>query len=100
VSKGNYQTRPAINVSTPVEKQAANRTESPTVRRDVDKHRQCPLCYMGILNGVGHANGGYAKSATLSIRYYKCDKCGHTWSVSFKPEEILQIKEIFSENDS
>lgn len=99
MSKGSYQTRPANNVRTPDEPQIENRTTAGN-RREVEKHRQCPLCYTGMMNGVGQANGSYAKSPTLGVRYYRCDKCGHSWSVSFKPEEILQIKEIFPSNDS
>lgn len=94
MSKGNYQTRPIQNVKTPEPVVPQNRD---TGRREVEKHRQCPLCYSGMMNGVGQANGTYAKSQTLGVRYYKCDKCGHSWSVTYKPEEIVQIKEIFEE---
>jgi formate dehydrogenase maturation protein FdhE len=44
-------------------------------RREVEKHRQCPICYHGPLNGVGTA---YATRAPTT--HYKCDRCGHTWS--------------------
>jgi len=56
-------------------------------RRAVEPHRQCPLCYGG-LGGVGQANGTYEKASTLTKRYYKCDRCAHTWVVSITPEQV------------
>ncbi|HEV3022933.1 MAG TPA: hypothetical protein VGX76_10710 [Pirellulales bacterium] len=48
-------------------------------RREVPKHRQCPLCFEGRGNGVGKAyNSQQGKT------YYMCDNCGHTWVVRVK----------------
>ena len=44
-------------------------------RRIVEAHRQCPTCYHGPLNGIGNAYNTQAPTT-----YYKCDRCGHTWS--------------------
>ena len=46
-------------------------------RREVERHRQCPVCYTGALNGVGTA-----QSTQRRTRYYKCDRCGHTWTAT------------------
>jgi len=58
-----------------------------TGRRVAPEYRQCPLCYHGELNGIGQSNGNYRKASTLMRRYYKCDRCGHTWVANVKPEE-------------
>lgn len=57
-----------------------------TERRTVKPERQCPLCYHGEDNGVGTAY-----SNVNGVRYYKCDKCPHTWSVRVKLE-VLKIE--------
>ncbi len=62
-------------------------------RREVPKHRQCPLCHDGKANGVGRCDGTYKKSSSLTRRYYRCDKCGHTWIVNFTPEQVKTLKE-------
>ena len=61
------------------------------LRRVAEKHQQCPLCYNGEMNGVGQSNGLYEKASTLTRRYYRCDRCGHSWSVDLRPEEVVRI---------
>lgn len=56
-------------------------------QRNVEPYRQCPICHQG-LGGVGVANGTYKKASTLTKRYYKCDRCAHTWVVSLTPEQL------------
>lgn len=55
-------------------------------RREVEKFRQCPVCYTGDLNGVG-----VAASTRGSKRYYKCDRCGHNWSATITPARVESI---------
>lgn len=57
-------------------------------KRAVPKYRQCPLCYCG-RGGVGQSNGLYKKASTHHIRYYRCDKCPHTWAVPLSPAHVL-----------
>jgi len=61
-------------------------------RREVPKHRQCPLCHEG-QGGVGQCEGTYKKASTFLRRYYKCDKCAHTWQHNFTPEQVKDISE-------
>jgi hypothetical protein len=60
-------------------------------RRFVPKHRQCPRCYEGELNGIGQCNGTYAKASSLTRRYYRCDRCAHTWIVNLTPEQVHDL---------
>jgi hypothetical protein len=60
-------------------------------RRTVPKHRQCPRCFAGVQNGVGQCNGTYAKASSLTRRYYRCDRCAHTWVVDLKPEQVRDL---------
>ncbi len=83
--RNGLQTRPAQDISTPV---VAVQTRE--AKRQVDEHRQCPLCYGG-LGGVGQSNGGYQKASTLRVRYYKCDRCAHTWSIYLEPEKVVGV---------
>lgn len=46
-------------------------------RRVVEVYRQCQICYHGELNGVGTATSTQGRK-----RYYKCDRCGHTWTAT------------------
>lgn len=55
-------------------------------RRTVAVHRQCPLCYHGELNGVG-----VSYSTQGRTRYYKCDKCGNTWTALVRIE-VVQVE--------
>lgn len=50
---------------------------TPNNRRVVEHHRQCPICHHGELNGVGTATSTQGRK-----RYYKCDRCGHTWTAT------------------
>jgi hypothetical protein len=59
--------------------------------RTVPKHRQCPRCYEGELNGIGQCNGTYAKASSLTRRYYRCDRCAHTWIVNLTPEQVHDL---------
>src|SRR4051794_32718593 len=61
------------------------------LRRTVPKHRQCPRCYEGAQNGVGQCNGTYAKASSLTRRYYRCDRCAHTWIVNLTPEQVHDL---------
>lgn len=55
--------------------------------RSVPWYRQCPLCWGG-QHGVGEAYNTTRVTDTLAIRYYKCDKCEHTWSAKIKSEVV------------
>lgn len=58
-------------------------------RRIVEPHRRCPLCHEGALNGVGHAY-----STQAPVTYYKCDRCGHTWSCVIRRTATVTHREI------
>jgi ribosomal protein S27AE len=60
-------------------------------RRVAPKHRQCPRCHEGAQNGVGQCDGTYKKASSLTRRYFKCDRCGHTWIVDFTPEQVRDL---------
>lgn len=47
-------------------------------KRDVPIFRQCPVCYGG-KGGVGNV---YCTQG--QTRYYKCDRCAHTWTAVVK----------------
>ncbi len=53
-------------------------------RRDADKHRQCPTCHHGQLNGVGQIYKTIGQKS-----YYKCDRCGHNWTVTVNPSQTV-----------
>lgn len=95
MSRGrDYQTRPVKDVQHAEAQVEQNRNAEQypqPKRREVQNHRQCQLCYTGEMNGIGIANGTYAKSQSIGTRFYKCDKCGHTWSVTFRPEQIISV---------
>lgn len=46
-------------------------------RREVSAHLRCPICYEGEQNGIGVQYSSYPLKKT---KYFRCDKCGHTWS--------------------
>lgn len=56
-------------------------------RRIVPKHRQCPLCYDGVNNGVGLVFATRGKK-----QYRKCDRCGHTYVTPTDPAEAVQVQ--------
>lgn len=59
-------------------------------RRTVDKHRQCPRCYEGEMNGVGLVYNTNGKT-----QYRKCDQCGHTWTTVIKDDvTIIRNREV------
>jgi hypothetical protein len=58
-------------------------SEPTDTRREVLLERRCPSCYHGEDNGIGNAYAN--KNGT---RYYKCDKCGFTWTALVKMEVI------------
>jgi transposase-like protein len=58
-------------------------------RRTADRHRQCPICFHGTMNGVGEA---YATRAPKT--YYKCDRCGHTWTAEIKRVVSVEHREV------
>lgn len=58
-------------------------------RRVVEPHRRCPLCHEGALNGVGHAY-----STQSPVTYYKCDRCGHTWSCVIRRTATVTHREV------
>ena len=60
-----------------------------TKRREAEKHRQCPICYHGDLNGVGSAY----RTANPTT-YYKCDRCGHTWTAIIRRVVTTTHREI------
>jgi len=64
-------------------------TTMEATRREVEKHRQCPICYSGDLNGVGNA---YRTSTPTT--YYKCDRCGHTWTAVIRRVVTTTHREI------
>ena len=53
----------------------------------VPAHRRCPICF-GRCGGVGQCEGTYKKASSLTRRYYKCNHCGHTWTIDFTPEQV------------
>lgn len=55
-------------------------------RREVVKHRQCPLCYTGEFNGVGVAYNTNGRK-----RYYKCDRCRYTW-IAYVETTVFSIE--------
>lgn len=59
-------------------------------RREAPKHRQCPICHDGPNNGIGQCDGTYKKASTLTRRYYRCDRCSHTWIVDFTPAQVRE----------
>lgn len=50
--------------------------------KQVEPHRVCPIC--GPNGGVGNA---YHSRDPIS--YYKCQQCGHTWSVEVRNVETV-----------
>lgn len=56
---------------------AKNKSEP---RRDVEKHRQCPICFPRF------GGAGVAYCTRGRTRYYKCDRCGHTWTAVVEVE--------------
>lgn len=56
----------------------------------IPKHRRCPICWNGY-GGRGLCK--HTESSTqsaISIRYYRCDQCGHSWKQPVETR-ILQI---------
>lgn len=52
----------------------------------VAKVRQCPLCWES-LHGLGQSIG---RTGTGRKRYYRCDKCAHSWT-AVVPSEMLYV---------
>lgn len=68
------------------EQAAANRVELRAGQ--VPAYKQCPRCW-GNLKGVGIRAGTYAAKRRT---YYKCNCCGHDWTVDAKVTvEVLSI---------
>lgn len=59
-------------------------------KRAVEWYRHCPLCWGG-QQGAGDCYSTERVTDVLSISYYKCDKCAHTWSIKVK-REVLSIE--------
>lgn len=53
--------------------------------REIAVHKRCPLCWGG-LHGEGHQYGQHPKGAMTRI-YFRCDMCGHTWTV----DQIVEV---------
>jgi len=62
-------------------------------KRDVPQYRRCPLCY-GDPDASAHdekagmGGVGTAYATRRSTRYYKCDRCGHTWTAQITAETV------------
>jgi len=64
---------------------------------EVAKHRQCPSCY-GRLKGVGEGSSTQGNKAR-----YKCDKCGHNWTVIVTDAETViqhRVTEVIERHPS
>lgn len=76
-------TTPAVP-SQPVEITPPAPVSEPTdTRRVVELHRQCPICFNGKGNGVGTA---YCTQG--NTRWYRCDRCSHSWKAIIKTEVV------------
>lgn len=51
--------------------------DDPPEPEEVPQHLRCPLCFNGQNRGVGKQYSAYPLKKT---KYFRCDKCGHTWS--------------------
>ncbi len=63
----------------PLEPSPATGPEIEAKRIPQGLQEPCPIC-SGNLGGIGQTNGIYAKAQTVRTRYFKCDRCQHTWS--------------------
>lgn len=63
-------------------------TES-VLPRVVPAWRRCPICH------AGYGGCGRCYSTAGTKRYYKCDRCGHTWTATVSAEAMtLEFREI------
>lgn len=70
-------------------KKQPKRNQQP-LRRSAPKHRQCPTCFNGALNGIGQAYSTHGATT-----YYKCDRCGHTWTVRADHQQtVIRHREV------
>ena len=63
-------------------------------KQSVPKHRQCPICYRG-LGGAGNIRFSEKISGTLQRRYYRCNQCGHHWTVDVRSEVVAMESKTF-----
>ena len=62
-------------------------------RRDVEWYRQCPHCWEN-LGGAGTTYKTMPAEQNVGTRYYKCDKCGMSWSRDFEIAYELVSKRV------